>query len=92
MFILKLSDKDKVSIVAGICLFGLVVVLKNILLVPADIISRDIIVYIIIYWAFTVFPQPAKFEVKKSRYDKLLYWNLLIILITVAIIALYTME
>jgi len=89
---LKLSDKDKVSIVAGICLFSLVVVLKNILLVPADIISRDIIVYIIIYWAFTVFPQHTKEEVKKSRYDKPLYWNLLIILITLAIIAVYAME
>jgi hypothetical protein len=46
-----------------------VVVLKNILLIPADIISRDIIVYIIIYWAFTVFPQPTKDEVKKFRYQ-----------------------
>jgi hypothetical protein len=33
---MKLSDKDKVSIVTGICLFGLVVVLKNVLLVPAE--------------------------------------------------------
>ena len=89
---MELSDKDKVSIVAGICLLGLVVALKNILLIPADIISRDIIVYIIIYWAFTVFPQPTKDEVKKSRYDKPLYWNLLIILITLAIIAVYAME
>ncbi len=89
---MKLSDKDKVSLVAGICLFGLVVVLKNVLLVPADIISRDIVVYIVIYWAFTVFPQPVKEDVKKSRYDKPLYWNLLIILITLAIIAVYAMD
>jgi hypothetical protein len=89
---MKLSDKDKVSIVAGICLFGLVVVLKNVLLIPADIISRDIVVYIVIYWAFTVFPQPAKEDVKKSKYDRPLYWNLLIILITLAIIALYAMD
>ncbi len=50
---MKLSDSDKVSIVAGISLLGLVVVLKNVLHVPADILSRDIIVYIIIYWTFT---------------------------------------
>jgi hypothetical protein len=87
---MKLSDKDKVSIVAGICLFGLVVILKNVLLVPADILSRDILVYIIIYWAFTVFSLPAKEEVKKS--DKPLYWSLLIILITLAIIVVYAME
>ena len=88
---MKLSDKDKVSIVAGICLFGLVVVLKDVLHVPPDIISGDIIFYILIYWAFTVFPQPAREEVKKSRYDRPLYWNLLIILITLAIIAVYAM-
>jgi hypothetical protein len=86
---MKLSDKDKVSIVAGICLFGLVVVLKDVLHVPPDIISGDIIIYILLYWAFTVFPQPAKDDVKKSRYDRPLYWNLLIILITLAIIAVY---
>ena len=89
---MKLSDKDKVSILAGICLFGLVVVLKNVLLVPADILSRDILVYIIIYWSFTVFSLPAKEEVKKSKYDKPIYWSLLIILITLAIIVLYAME
>ena len=33
---MNLNDKDKVSIVAGICLFGLVFVLKNVLLVPPD--------------------------------------------------------
>jgi hypothetical protein len=89
---MKLSDKDKVSIVAGICLFGLVVVLKNVLLVPADILSRDILVYIIIYWAFTVFSLPAKEEAKISKYDNPLYWSILIILITLAIIVIYAME
>jgi len=89
---MKLSAKDKVSIVAGICLFVLVVVLKNVLLVPADILSRDILVYIIIYWAFTVFSLPAKDDIKKSKYDRPLYWSLLIILITLAIIAVYAIE
>lgn len=89
---MNLSDKDKVSIVAGICLFGLVVVLKNILLVPADILSRDILVYIIIYWSFTVFSPSVKKDVKKSKYDNPLYWSLLIILITVAIIVVYAMK
>lgn len=32
---MKLSDQHKVSIVVGVCLFGLVVVLKNVLLVVA---------------------------------------------------------
>jgi hypothetical protein len=85
---MKISDKDKVSIVAGICLFGLVVVLKNVLMVPADILSRDIIIYIVIYWAFTVFPQSEKKGAKKSRYGKPLYWSLFIILITLAVIGI----
>ncbi len=89
---MNLSDKDKVSIVAGICLFGLVVVLKNILLVPADILSRDILIYIIIYWSFTVFSPTVKNDAKKSKYDKPLYWSLLIILITVAIVVVYAMK
>jgi membrane protease YdiL (CAAX protease family) len=89
---MKLNDKDKVSIVTGICLFGLVVVLKNVLLIPADILSRDILVYIVIYWAFTVFSLPAKEEGKKFKFDKPLYWSLLIILITLAIIAVYAMK
>jgi hypothetical protein len=64
-------------------------VLKNILLVPADILSRDILVYIIIYWAFTVFSLPGKEEAKKSKYDNPLYWSLLI---TLAIIVVYAIE
>jgi membrane protease YdiL (CAAX protease family) len=87
---MKISDEQKVSLVAGACLFGLVVVLKNVLLVPADILSRDILVYIIVYWAFTVFPTPKK-EAKKSKYDKPAYWSLLIVLVTLAIIAVYAM-
>ena len=89
---MKLSNKDKVSIVAGSCLFGLVVVLKNVLHVPADILSRDILVYIIIYWAFTVFSLPEKDDVKKSKYNNPLYWSLLIILITLAIITVYAVD
>ncbi len=92
MKIMKLSDSDKVSIVAGISLLGLVVVLKNVLHVPADILSRDIIVYIIIYWAFTFSSLPSKENPKKSKYDNPFYWSVLIILITIAIIAVYAMN
>ncbi len=66
--------------------------LRNVLLVPPDILSRDIVIYIVIYWAFTVFPQPVKDDVMKSKYDKPIYWSLLIILITLAIIGIYAME
>ncbi len=37
---MELSDKDKVSIVAGVCLFGLVFVLKNVFPVPGEFINN----------------------------------------------------
>lgn len=86
--IMKLRDEHKVSIVAGVCLFTLVAVLKNVLFVPSDILSRDILVYIVIYWAFTFFPL-KKEEVKRSKFDKPLFWSLLIVLITLIIIVMY---
>lgn len=86
---MKLSDSEKVSIVAGISLLGLVVVLKNVLHISADILSRDIIIYIIIYWSFTFSSLPSKENTKKSKYDRPFYWSLLIIFITIAIIAVY---
>lgn len=84
---MRLSDQNKVSIVAGLCLVGLVIVLKNLLLIPSDILSRDVLVYIIIYWAFTVIP--GRRGEKGSKYDHPLYWSLLIILITLVIITMY---
>ena len=86
---MKLSDSEKVSIVAGISLLGLVVVLKNVLHISPDILSRDIIIYIIIYWSFTFSSLRSKENTKCSKYDRPFYWSLLIIFITIAIIAVY---
>ena len=86
---MKLTNQIKVSIVAGVCLLGLVAVLKNIVHVPGEILSRDVLLYIIIYWAFG-FAYPAQSEeAKKSRLHNPLYWGLLIILVTLAIIGVY---
>ena len=41
---MKLTDQNKVLLVVGICLFGLVVVLKNILYVPENILTRDVLI------------------------------------------------
>jgi hypothetical protein len=87
----ELTNQTKVSIVAGICLLALTIILKNVLLISGDVLSRDILLYIIIYWAFSLV-YPAKDErVKKSRWDNPLYWSAVIILITVAIILVYAL-
>ena len=45
---MELSNQVKISIVAGACLLVLVITLKNILNIPAETLSRDIILYIFI--------------------------------------------
>lgn len=87
---MEFSDEMKVSLVIGLCLLALVVILKNILLVPADILSRDVPFYIIIYGAFTVF-NSGKGKADRSKLDRPLYWILSIILVTLAIIAFYAL-
>lgn len=42
------TDKAKVAVVSAACLIGLTIVLKNFLNIPADVLSRDTIIYIII--------------------------------------------
>lgn len=84
------NDQTVVSIVAGICLVGLVVVLKNLLLISPDVLSRDVIVYIIIYIGF-ITSCSAIDKTEKSRYGASLFWSVLIVLITIAIIAVYAL-
>jgi hypothetical protein len=86
---MKLNDQVIVSLVTGICLIGLVAVLKNILLIPPDILSRDVIVYIIIYIGFITSLSAKDKTTKLFKYDSSLFWSILIILITLAIIAIY---
>jgi hypothetical protein len=87
---MEFSDEVKVSLVIGSCLLALVVILKNVLLVPAEILSRDVPFYIIIYGAFSVV-HSGKGKANRSKLDRPLYWSLLIILVTLAIIALYAL-
>jgi hypothetical protein len=81
-----MNDKI-VPLTAAACLIALTVVLKNILLVPAETLSKDIIIYIIIYMGFIITYPLAKEESGKPKYT--LLWVLIIILVTLAIIAVY---
>ena len=83
------TNQTKVSIIAAVCLLGLVVTLKNILQVSAEVLSRDVVLYILIYSTFGIlYPSPSA-ESKQARFDKPLYWALLIVLVTLAIIVVY---
>jgi ABC-type phosphate/phosphonate transport system permease subunit len=85
---MKLTDENKVSIVAGVSLLCLYVVLKYVLHVSD--VSWIIILYTFCYWLFGFFSHAKGKEVKKSKWENPLYWRILIItLITVATIALY---
>ena len=87
---MKLTYEIKVSIVAALSLFCLVVVLKDVLHVKLDDIMYIIIFYSGCYWVFGFFSHSEKEEAKKSRWNNPLYWRILIIiLITSATIALY---
>ena len=84
-----LSDEVKVASVSAICIMALVVVLKNVLHVPAAELSRDMLIYSILYSDFWMLPWLNARREKKSRFDGPLFWSLLIVAITVAIIAVY---
>ena len=87
--IAALSDQTKIASVSAACLIALTVVLKNVVQVPADVLSRDIIIYIVIYPVFWMLPALDARREKKSRLDGALPWSLLIVAITAAIITLY---
>jgi len=81
---IALTNQAKVAIVAGICLIGLVAVLKNILQVPTNELTSNLIVYIAIYGAFIALPYADE---KASRYDPLV-WCAMILAVTLAIVAI----
>jgi len=84
-----LSDQTKVASVSAVCLMALAVVLKNVLHVPAAELTRDMIVYIVIYSGFWLLPSISAGREKKSRFDRPLFWSLMVLAVTAAIIAVY---
>jgi hypothetical protein len=88
---MKITEQTIISIVAGICLISLVVVLKNVLLISQEILSRDIIIYIIIYIGFITSLSTKDKTKKLFKYDTPLFWSILLVLITIAIIAVYAL-
>jgi len=93
-----LSDQTKVASVSALCLMALAIVLKNVLHVPAAELSRNIpaaelsrnmIVFIVVYSGFWMLPAIEARREKKSRFETPLFWSLLIVAVTLAIVAVY---
>jgi hypothetical protein len=87
--IAALSDEVKVASVSAICIMALVVVLKNVLHVPTDQLTRDMVLFSFFYAVFWMIPWLGAWREKKSRFGGALLWSLLIVAITAAIITLY---
>jgi hypothetical protein len=68
---------------------ALAVILKNVLGVPAAELSRDMIIFIVVYSGFWMIPAIYARRVKKSRFERPLFMSLLIVAVTLAIIAVY---
>ncbi len=84
---MRLSNQTKIATVSAVCLLGLTVILKNIIHVPAEILSKDIVLYIIIFSSFgIVFP-----SVERTNCCKPIYWYVAILIVTVAIISVYVL-
>jgi hypothetical protein len=77
-----------VSLTAGLCLILLTIVLKNVLHVPAERLSSDIILYIIIYMGLAI-TVPFIGETEPVSRSRMMLWVVVIIIITLAIIGVY---
>jgi hypothetical protein len=86
---IQLANKTKVYVVSALCLLGLVVILKNLLRIPAEVLSRDIVLFILVYSTFSVLYPESSTGTPPSRLDRPLVWSLLIFLVTVAIVIVY---
>jgi len=84
-----LSDQTKIASVSALCLMGLIIVLKNVLQVPPEVLSRDIILFVPTYLFFGWFPSVSGRRVKKSNLDRPLVWSLVILAVTFGIITVY---
>jgi hypothetical protein len=91
---MRASNKAKVGIVAAVCLMGLVVVLKNVLSVPVEVLSRDMIIYITVYFGFITAMNftgetPEEAAPPGRTYDNPWIWSALVVVMTLAIIVVY---
>ena len=90
-YCMKVIDQVMVPIVTGGCLVLLVAVLKNVLMVPQEVLSQDFITYVIIYIGYITAYSARDDDKRRFRYDTPVFWSILIVIITVGIIAIYAL-
>ncbi len=88
---MKVIDRVMVPIATGVCLVLLVAVLKNVLMVPLEVLSQDFITYVVIYIGYITAFTARDDEKRRFRYDTPVFWSILIIIITMVIIAIYAL-
>jgi hypothetical protein len=91
---MKAANKAMVGIVAAICMMGLIVVLKNVLSISADVLTRDMIIYVVVYFGFITavnFTEetPSGQDAPKKASDNPWVWSAIAVIVTFAIIAVY---
>ncbi len=86
-----LSDEVKIASVSALCLIALVVLLKNVVQVSASVLSRDVIIYIVVYSVFWMLPAIYLRGEKRSRFERPLFLSLLLVAMTAAIVAVYAL-
>lgn len=85
------DGRIRFALTAGACLFALVIVLKNILLVPENRFLPDMVIYIGIYTGFSLMYPVAIHERHSPRINNPALWSALIVLLTLAIIVFYAL-
>src|SRR3972149_4125313 len=87
----RLDVRVKLSLVVAACLLSLVVLLKNVVGVSPEVLSRDFIIYSSIYIAFALFVPVQEGKQKVMGLDSAFLSGLAILLTTVAIVAFYAL-
>lgn len=82
------NSRVMIPMIAGACLILLAVVLKNVLLVPAQQLSSDMLLYIIIYTGFIATFQ-FQDDPERISLARMALWIGTILLTTLGIIAVY---
>ena len=91
---MKAANRALVGIVAAVCMMGLIVVLRNVLAISAEVLTRDMIVYVVVYFGFVTAVNiagegPGGPDTPLKAYDNPWIWCGIAVVITLAIIAAY---
>ena len=87
----RLDVRVKLSLLVAACLLSLVVLLKNVVGVSQEVLSRDFIIYAVIYACFALFTPVQEAKQRVVGLDSAFLSGLVIILTTVAIVTLYAL-